>query len=111
MNKPDDLADRVPEKRHAGREKKGGPNMKVYTCEYVCFSDVFKRCPAALELFNCADHKGFTWGDCNRSLISAERLIGDLEDLDPNTPAEERQIKKVINRLKKLGRIYIDLEN
>ena len=60
----------------------------------------------------------FTWGDNNRSLITAERLRNACDDLDEAYPKEgvteefrEADIESFTNALEAMGQTYIDLEN
>jgi hypothetical protein len=91
--------------------------LAKHSCSFVLASDVFKGLPRAWNLL-CDSSPNFSWGDNNRSLVDADTIRRHLDDLDasastlePSAGAEARQVKTAINRLRKLGQGYVDLEN
>jgi hypothetical protein len=58
----------------------------------------------------------FSWGDNNRTLITAERLLHQCEDILSDIHKEieevdEQEVNYFLARLESLGQTYIDLEN
>lgn len=85
--------------------------MKTQTCQFVTASDVFRGQNLAWDAFfnsepNC------TWGGNNRTLVTPDVIIDSLELTDFDAGDEERQVTKVVERLKNIPEgVYIDLEN
>jgi hypothetical protein len=79
---------------------------KVDTCKFVRSSDVFEGLGVAWDLFS--DLSKFSWGDNNRSLVSARRIYEVMHDADDGCLA---QVTEVLFRLEKLGDTLVDLEN
>ena len=78
--------------------------LKTHVCLFVLASDMFKGLPKAHDALS--ESGKFTWGDCNRSLVTACDLARELDCHD-----DERQCKAAANRLRKMGETYVDLEN
>ena len=81
---------------------------KLYKCEYVKSSDVFEGLSEAFDALANRDNLPFSWGDNNHSLVDADTIAAEMEQLDES---EGEQIAKAIRRLRKLGQTYIDFEN
>ena len=79
------------------------------TCEYYCASDVFKDLPLAFDALSNTSR--FTWGDNNRSLVTASRIYDALDDMTGPDDPEASQVEEALKRLKDLGEAYVDLEN
>ena len=60
-----------------------------------------------------SENAPFSWGDNNRTLITAERFLDHAERVldDDNPPITENEKEAFINQLKELGQTYVDLEN
>lgn len=91
--------------------------MNIQIQQFVTLSDLFDNCPTVAEAFNEADHSNFTWGDCNRSMISL-RIFDDwftnisTEDSYTYDTINPDELDIVAEHLDSLpGDIMIDLEN
>ena len=71
--------------------------------DFILASDVFSK--KALSIL-AESNPPFTWGDNNRSLVTANFIAAHLEQLD-----NQKLLKITIQRLRSLGETYIDLEN
>ena len=85
--------------------------MKVYNCQYVKSSDVFKGLPLVWDALASRDNLPFSWGDNNHSLVDAETVARELDEIDCDSAAMTRQRNKAIRILDNLGQTYIDFEN
>lgn len=84
--------------------------MNIKTCRYVGASEIFKGLDLAWEVF-CNSDPDCTWGDNNRSLVTADVIIDAIEASDMNDK-ESSQAKKAFERLDSLeDDIYVDLES
>ena len=85
--------------------------MEIHTCQFVTSSDLFKGLFSLWEDFAESDPP-FSWGDNNRSLITAESIIDHLSN---SSAADEHWwLGRLIARVNKLpegGQTYVDLEN
>ena len=93
----------------------------VETIKIVTLSNLMKDCPNILEEFDANDHP-FTWGDCDKSLLSLNYFIEYCLSLEEycETILGEKYREEYSNilapRLKYIqenfsGIIYVDLEN
>ena len=80
---------------------------KLETCKFVRASVVFEGLAEAWAALSQKDNLPFSWGDNNRSLVDADTIVTELEQVD--NPGV--QVKKALARLRKLGQTYVDLEN
>lgn len=81
---------------------------KIYTCEYVCASDIAPKW-AIVEDFWAKISEGapFSWGDNELSLVTASCFADWCEEvLD-----DSRKVKNWLKQIRELGEMYIDLEN
>lgn len=86
-------------------------DKRIKTCSYIDSSELFKDCKDAWNLF-VEFIKDCSWGDNNLSLITADLIADTLDNSDPTTKEEEKQIKVVFKRIDDLGRdFYINLED
>ena len=53
----------------------------------------------------------FSWGDNNRTLITAERFAAHCRECDLTENASKKEVDKFMRVLIDLGETYIDLEN
>lgn len=102
------------------RFRVGSAPEEAASAETVSFVAVSSLVPAAWrEWFFDAMSVGapFTWGDNNRSLVTASRFLEHAEhviDLERNggaLEAGETESEEFISRLLAMGETYIDLEN
>jgi len=88
--------------------KKATFKPKLHKCEYVRASDVFEGLQGAYDALTCGPSLPFTWGDNNHSLVDADTIATEMEQLDES---EGGQIAKAIKRLRALGQTYVDMES
>jgi hypothetical protein len=90
--------------------------MKKKTAEFVDATDLFEGCDKAWDYF-CDSDPDCSWGNNNRTLVTADTIFDALHDFDGDVEDEEeeelgRQIDTVLERVKELGDdFYVDLEN
>lgn len=85
--------------------------MKIKTCKYVEASEIFKDYGLAWDVFINSD-PGCTWGDNNKSLVTADVIVDALENSDLNVGAEENHVRMVVEKLRSLpDEVYVDLES
>jgi hypothetical protein len=85
--------------------------MNIKTCQYVEASEIFKGYGLAWDVFINSD-PDCSWGDNNRSLVSVDVIIDNLENTDFDSGNEQRQVEQVIKILKSIPLdVYVDLEN
>jgi len=85
--------------------------MKIKTCKYVEASEIFKDYGLAWDVFINSD-PGCTWGDNNKSFVTADVIVDALENSDLNVGAEENHVRMVVEKLRSLpDEVYVDLEN
>ena len=81
----------------------------------VCFIPITRLVPAGwISWFYdmISQDAPFSWGDNNRTLITASRLADHAEAGFANQDnIEETEIEKWLTEVRKLGNTYIDLEN
>jgi len=78
--------------------------MKKHSCEFVLGSDLFE---GITKLFSDLAMSGrITWGDSNRTMVTAERILEDLYDTEYT---EEYEILK--SRIGNDLELFVDLEN
>lgn len=85
--------------------------MKKHTCSFVKASDLFKGLSTLWDI--CADsNPPFTWGDNNRSLVTAVTILDHLDLIGLEAGKEEKQLETLRKRVEKIGLdTYVDLEN
>ena len=80
--------------------------MKVQSQAYVTLGEIFDGLSDMWAEWSCLAHTDFTFGDCNRSMISKERFIDSLPEW------EESRLDVLMNRLNEIPEgVMIDLEN
>jgi hypothetical protein len=85
--------------------------MNIKTCRYVEASEIFKGFGLAWDVFINSDPQ-CSWGDNNRSMVTADVIINALEESDLNVGNEAKQVEQVIKILDSLEPdVYVDLEN
>ena len=80
---------------------------KLETCKFLPATVVFEGLPKAWDALSQKGNLPFSWGDNNRSLVDADTIAAELEQVD----SPGKQVKKALGRLRKLGQTYVDLEN
>lgn len=85
--------------------------MNIQTCKFVSASEIFKDLGLAWDVFINSDPQ-CTWGDNNRSLVTADVIYDAIEQSDLNEGNEERQVNLVLEKLKEIPQdVYVDLES
>lgn len=85
--------------------------MNIKTCRYVEATEIFKGFGLAWDVFINSD-PACTWGDNNRSMVTADVIIDALEQSDLNVGNEAKQVEQVVKILDTLEPdVYVDLEN
>lgn len=89
--------------------------MKIQTCNYVEATSLVPEQWVGWFWATISDNAPFSWGDNNRSMVTASSFRQHCEDRlldasdDEGVPQEE--IDQFLQVLMDLGEIYIDLEN
>ena len=81
--------------------------MKVQTCEFVSATDLVPRRWNNWFWAQISDNAPFSWGDNNRSMVTASDFARHCEERLDDSVKVKRWLKKV----RALGETYIDLEN
>jgi hypothetical protein len=68
-------------------------NIEVLNCQYVELNAVLSD--VEMELFRQCEWNHFTFGDCNKSMLSRNRMIAELQ-------GSSADFKSAIDRLKTL---------
>jgi hypothetical protein len=85
--------------------------MNIQTCKYVSSSEIFKGLERAWDVF-VNSSPDCTWGDNNRSLVTADVIVDSLELTDVDEGEEELQVNLALERLKEVPQdVYVDLES
>jgi len=85
--------------------------MNIQACKYINATEIFEGLGLAWDVFINSD-PNCTWGDNNRSMVTADVIYDALELSDLNVGSEERQVNLALERLKEVPQdVYIDLEN
>lgn len=85
--------------------------MNIQTCKYVGAAEIFEGLDRAWDAF-VNSSPDCTWGDNNRSLVTADVIVDSLELTDVDEGEEERQVNLALERLKEVPQdVYVDLEN
>jgi hypothetical protein len=91
--------------------KQKAEKIPVLTCRFVEGSEVFRDCSFAWNLFVNSEPE-CSWGDNNRTLVMPDVIINALEGADVDDDEEvQKEVDAVVDRLKTLDYMYIDLEN
>jgi hypothetical protein len=85
--------------------------MNIQTCKFVGASEIFDGLGLAWDVFINSD-PDCTWGDNNRSMVTADVIVDALELSDIDEGEQERQVNAVLERLKEIPQdVYVDLES
>ena len=90
--------------------------VRVDTCQFVRVTELV---PERWQEWFCtaiSEDAPFSWGDNNRTLVTAERFADHCEDrmedlLDESNLFFVQEARDFIEVLRRLGQTYIDLEN
>jgi hypothetical protein len=90
--------------------------MKIQTQKFITKTDLFEGFDEIETWWNEKPHDDFTWGDCNRSMISPNNVLSpniqwqDIEEYCTNTT--EADWDRFLERLAGIpDDVMIDLEN
>jgi len=88
-----------------------GLSPKLQTCCFIPATNLVPKeiAPQFWEAFS--QNPPFSWGDNNRTLISASDFLDYVYQIEDNFELTEDELKPVINELENLEDTYIDLEN
>lgn len=76
---------------------------KLESCQFICISDI----PFTVEFTNAlTDSDSITFGDANRTLVTAERL---LQEVDIENEEDSQLLERLIEKYGDL--CYIDISN
>lgn len=81
--------------------------MKIKTCEYISASDIVPRSWKKWFWQEISENAPFSWGDNNKSMVSARIFANHCEDVMEDSESVRRFIEKV----RGLGDMLIDLES
>lgn len=79
----------------------------VQTCEFISASDLVPRSWDCWFWGLISEDAPFSWGDNNRSMVTASDFADHCEERLDDSPKVKRFLKKV----RSLGEMYIDLES
>ena len=88
--------------------------VKMETCQFVRVTSLVPRSWRSWFYCRISENAPFSWGDNNRTLVTAKRFLEHCEDIYDDALEEnvsEKEIQTFFNQLKELGQTYIDLEN
>ena len=85
--------------------------IKLETCEFVPVSSLVPKKWANGFWDVISENAPFSWGDNNRSLITAEVFADHCQNRDLEDYASEKEVERFMKTLRGLGQTYIDLEN
>ena len=81
--------------------------INVQTCEFVSATDLVPRTWNTWFWGLISENAPFSWGDNNRSMVTAcDFAIHCEQRLD-----DSRKVQHFLNKVRKLGDMYIDLES
>lgn len=81
--------------------------MKVQTCDFVSATNLVPRRWDNWFWDKISNNAPFSWGDNNRSMVTASDFARHCEERLDDSPKVKRFLKKV----RALGEMYIDLES
>jgi hypothetical protein len=89
-------------------EKERNKTMKVYNSQFVLCSDLFDGLDNLLYEF-CNSSPPFSWGDNNRTLVTAKAII---DHLDGSAVENATELETLRGRVNSVGlQMLVDLEN
>jgi len=85
--------------------------MKTHKCQFILASDLFKGLENLWAAF--ADSSPpFSWGDNNRTLVTAEAILNHCDNTDSLAGLRSvATLRLRIANLPQKGQTYVDLEN
>ena len=86
------------------------PLPAINTCSFVNFSDVHNNELSVTLWDKIIADAPFTWGDNNRSMITASYLLDYINDCIGDNK-RRKGVARILSILEDLGETYVDLEN
>lgn len=80
---------------------------KLQECEFISATDIVPRSWDKWFWEQISNNAPFSWGDNNRSLVTASDFANHCEEVLDDSP----KVKKWLKQVRKLGEMYIDLES
>ncbi len=84
--------------------------MKVHVAKFVLASDLFGGMDSLHEALSDSDPP-FSWGDNNRSLVTAETIWRHLDGEDIGAESARQKLRRRIESLPEQYNTYVDMEN
>lgn len=81
------------------------------TCEFVSASSLVPTAWAGWFWEPVSEGASFSWGDNNRSMVTARRFKDHCSLVLAHVDVEPRDVEYFLEKLEALGETYIDLEN
>jgi hypothetical protein len=99
--------DRLSRKQPDGTTRK----VEVEMTAFVPASEIIQGEPAGTFWDFFSSGAPFTWGDNNRSMVTASDFLRHLDACDIENDVPKGWLLEVRSILEELGEIYVDLEN
>jgi hypothetical protein len=85
--------------------------LKIEICQYIPATSIVPRKWDKWFWETISNNAPFSWGDNNRSLVTAECLVDHFESCDLPSNIKDKEIIEFQKTCRELGQMYIDLEN
>ena len=90
---------------------KSRPKVKLEACKFVPIRAIVPEGWEDWFYNKISQNAPFSWGDNNRTLVTASRLADHCKDAGLESDAGEDEVDAFMDVLGKLGQAYVDLEN
>jgi hypothetical protein len=110
----DSFEDGVKMLKHYGYiSDKTNKTLKVETCQFIRATNLVPKNWHNWFFYLFSEDAPFSWGDNNRTLITAERFYNHAKDIldSDDLQASKKNKDNFLKKIKNLGSTYIDLEN
>jgi hypothetical protein len=84
--------------------------VAVRATEFVEVTDLVPHAWGEWFYTRLSETSKVTWGDANRTMITAEFLADIVEDMDVEETTEGA-MREWLKKVRRLGQMYVDLEN
>lgn len=83
---------------------------KIQTCEFISATGLI---PSHWTDFwgSFSSNAPFSWGDNNRTLVTAEAFADHAQDLELESVYGYGAVREWLKKIRRLGQTYIDLES
>ena len=86
--------------------------MKVQSCQFVSVTDLVPKNWKHWFWETISENAPFSWGDNNRSMVTASCFADHCEErLIINGTLPRQTYRRFLNKVRSLGEMYIDLES